>query len=225
MALQKKSGVVFGAMPKVDLLPEAQRAERRHRQLVPKLIAAVIVSAVVAAGIWAAGILPVMAANQRLATAEAESTALLTQIAQFTDEQEKLGAVSKITGERISIAAGEVLFIEVLDQIDGVLPKSSTIVGYTGRLEVEGAPSVDEALGVDLNPLCTGGVATVTVTIEGENLAASPAFIGKLGELEGVQCLASTKIEAQTSEDPQKLTVQLALNEDALANRFVEVAE
>lgn len=225
MAALKRSGVAYGAVPKADLLPEAQRLERSHRRVVPRLALAVVLSAVVAAAIWAAGLLPIMQADQRLTLAEMESETLATQIGQYTDEQELIGTVNKITGERKQLAAGEVLFIELLDEIDRVRPSGSEIIGYTGRLFVEGAEAPDEKFGMDLNPLCVSEIATLTITFQGEDLAPAPAFIAKLEQLPGVACIVGTKITTENDEIPQAVTVQLALTEDALAQRFEEAAE
>lgn len=225
MATLKRSGVAYGAVPKADLLPEAQRLERAHRRVVPRLVLAVVLSAVVAAAIWAAGLLPIMQADQRLALAEMEFETLATQIGQYTDEQELIGTVNKITGERKQLAASEVLFIEMLDEVERVRPTGAEITTYTGKLFIEGAePGGDEA-GLDLNPLCVSQVATLTVTFSGEDLAPAPAFIAKLEQLPGVACIVGTKIEAENDGPPQAVTVQLALTEDALAQRFEEAAE
>lgn len=223
MAAKKTAPLVYGASPRADLLPEAQRAERRHQQTMPKLLLAIVLSAVLAALIWAGGMVPVLLANQRLAALQTESSELIAQLAAHADVQQSLNAVSNLSAERKSLAAEEVLFVPLLDEIDGVLPGDVSIVRYTGQLVSATQTELgSDGMAVDLNPLCTAESATLTVEFFGPDLGPAPAFIRGLEGVTGFKCVAGTKIEVEVAGGPQKVTVQLALDADALAQRFEE---
>lgn len=225
MAKQNRSKIDYGATPSVDLLPDAQRAALLHDRTMPKLLLAIVLSAVVAGLIWAAGTLPVGAADAKLASAEADSQELIAQIAGHSDEQQTLSAVNKLSQAREQLTADEVLFIEVLDEIDDALPSGATIETYTGQLLAPGAEGASGDLGLDLNPLCVADTATITVKFAGDDLGPAPVFARNLEKVTGLSCIVGTKIEQEQDGDPQKVTVQFALGEDALAHRFSEEAE
>ncbi len=220
MARQTKSKIPFGGKPHVDLLPESQRAERLHRATVPKLLTYIVLSAVLAGAIWVAGAVPVYLANQRLSLAELEASTLSDQIAQYPDEQKSLSAVSRLTAERAKLTSSEILFADFLNKINDALPKGAVIVGYTGILPVKKDAQLPEEYGMDLDPLCTADTATVTVVFGGENLDPAPAFISRIESLKTVKCLVGTKIVGDDTGKAKSITLQLALNGEALANRF-----
>ncbi len=226
MARKSASRIVYGASPRVDLLPEAQRAERRHRQTLPRLLLAIVASAAVAALLWFSGLAQVMLASQRLVAATAEEADLTAQLAQFAEEQTLIGSVDTLTHERRTLSASEVLFIDVFDEIDGRLPGGVALIRFTGALAGEGAASsAGELAGLDLNPLCVPDVASVTATFNGPDLAQAPAFLRDLEQLTGFKCIVATKIAASEERGGQDITVQIALTDEALAQRFEEAGE
>lgn len=226
MATQKRNRVEYGAAPRVDLLPDAQRAERRHRETLPTLLLAVVMSAVVAAAIWAGGAAVVFMANQRLAAEEAESANLTAQIAQFVDEQSTLGMVGSLSTQRTALSADEVLFADFLDEIAAALPKGATITQYTGQLVASGDEAGPGDTGsLDLSPLCVADSATLTVTFEGKNLEPAAQSLASLEKIPGVKCVVGTKITADGQDAPQTVTAQIALADDARSGRFEEDAQ
>ncbi len=223
MAAKKTAPLVYGASPRADLLPEAQRAERRHQQTMPKLLLAFELIAALAALIWAGGKVPVLLAYQRLDALQTESSELIAQLAAHSDVQQSLNAVSNLSEERKSLTAEEVLFVPLLNEIDGMLPSDVMIVRYTGQLvsSVETALGGDE-MSIDLNPLCAADSAILTIKFYGPDLGPSPSFIRGLEGVTGFKCVVGTKIEVEEQGGPQVITVQLALDAEALAQRFEE---
>lgn len=232
MAEKRGSKLTYGAPPRVNLLPSAQRAALRHERMMPKLLLAIVLSAVVAGLIWAVGTLPVAAADARLADAEAESNELITQIAAHADTQQTLSVVNKLVNAREELTNGEILYIEVLDEIDDALPAGVTIEQYTGQLvdpdadDSESGAQAGGEFSIDLNPLCVPENATITVMFVGDDLGPAPTFIRNLEtDVSGILCIVGTKIYQEDPESPQEVTVQFALGEEALAERFGEEAE
>jgi len=223
MAAKRTAPLAYGASPRADLLPEAQRAERKHRQTMPKLLLSIVLSAALAAVIWAGGMVPVLLANQRLAALQTESSELIAQLAAHADVQQSLNTVSNLSAERKSLAAEEVLFIPLLDEIEGLLPSDVLIVRYTGQLASATETELTSTdMVVDLNPLCTADSAALTVEFFGPDLGPAPAFISGLEGVTGFKCVVATQIEEKQPGGPQFVTVQLALDAEALAQRFEE---
>ena len=225
MSTRASSRIVYGATPRADLLPESQRAERRHRQTMPKLLLAIVLSAALAGAIWAAGFVPVFFANQRLAGVQADSADLTAQLAAFSEVQSSLNAVNSLSTERQNLAAGEVLFVELLDEINAVLPDGVTILRYTGLVATDDESADPGDLALDLNPLCVAESATLTVQSGGPDLGPQPTLIRALEGVTGFSCVVGTKIEVAEPGGPQRVTVQLALDAEALALRFEEAEE
>ena len=225
MATRRGSRNVFGGAPSVNLLPAAQRAELLHEQTMPKLLLAIVLSAALAGLIWAAGIFPVNLAQDRLASINAESADLVAQIAQHADEQETLSTVNKLDTARGELAADEVLFIEMLDEVEQATPAGVEIDEFSGQL---GAPGTEGSPGgdaLDLNPLCVADSATITVKFFGSDLGPAPEFARNLESVTGFQCIVGTSVTIEERGGPQMITVQFALGGDALSERFAEVAE
>lgn len=225
MAKRRGSRNVFGGVPSANLLPAAQRAELKHEQTMPKLLLAIVLSAALAGLIWAAGIFPVTLAKERLASINAESSDLVEQISQHADEQVTLSTVNKLDMARGELAAGEVLFIEVLDEVEEATPDGVEIDEFSGQLGAPGTEGAASGDALDLNPLCVADYATITVKFFGSDLGPAPEFARNLESITGFQCIVGTSVTIEERGGPQIITVQIALGEDALSERFAEEAE
>ena len=225
MAKQKQL-VQFGAAPRVDLLPQAQREDLRLERSLPRLGLFVVASAALAGLIWTAGSLPTHTANEQLAQAEAESSALVTKIASHADLQKTMGQERDLADQRKKLTETEVMFADRLTELAKLLPSDAKLTGYEGSLVV-GDPNeagVEAVVGMDLNPLCVAESATLLVRFRTETLDPGATFIKKIDEksVTGFQCIAATKIEKAQKGEPLEVSVQLALGKQALAQRFEE---
>lgn len=216
----KRSPIEFGRSPRVNLLPEKQRAEQRHEQTLPKLLLALVASGVVAGLIFAAGTIPVTLANQELAAVEAESQSLNTEIASFGKAQEMLAAVGGRSSDRLVITETEVLFMELRDQVLGSVPEGSSIVKFAAALPGgEADAAIAEACAA------TGSSLDLTLATPGEGgLSAAAAFLERASKLDGFVCglvIGNTLLSAgdTTSSETQ---LRLVFDDTVRAGRFVE---
>lgn len=223
--MAKRSHPTFGAAPRVDLLPDAQRAEIRHERTLPKLLLALVASGIVAALIWVAGSIPVVLAGQELARLEAESKVLQTEVTGLKSAQDMLQAVGSRSLDRESLTSQEVLFMELRDQILAQVPAGSTIVRFVAALPLvaeEGAAPAAE--GID----CVANGATVTVTIstpgDSEGLTRAAQLIDGSRTIEGYLCATVIDSRVETVEEAPvtNTQVQLVFDELVHAGRFTE---
>lgn len=226
--MAKRPPVQLGATPRVDLLPDAQRAEIRHEQTLPKLLLALVVSGVIAAVIWGVGMIPVMFAQQELAQVQSESAQLTSEIAGFADAQDRLQAVGSRSSDRQALTASEVLFMELRDEILARVPEGSAIVRFAAAL-----PGVaDDGSGAAPTATtseCVASGATVTITISSpaDGLARAAQVIENSRTIEGFVC--ATVIDSRTlSDETASVTetqVELVFDEAVRALRFAEGSE
>lgn len=223
--MAKRSHLHLGAAPRVDLLPDAQRAEIRHEKTLPLLLLALVGSGMIAALIWAAGMVPVLFAQQELARLQDESTQLNTEIAGYADAQEQLQAVGSRSSDRQTLTATEVLFMELRDDILAQVPAGSTIVRFSAALP--GAVAGEEgATAADPASECAANGATVTLTISSptEGLSRAAQVIEGSRGIDGFFC--ATVIDSRTLSDETaavtETQVQLVFDEAVRALRFAE---
>ena len=114
---RSRSQVLEGATPRVSLLPPSQRAALKHEKTLPKLLLMIVASAAVAALIAGAGFVTAMFAQQRLEVLDAESNALITQLAEFGEVQQLLSRSQTLTALRQEATGEEVMFIDLRDEI------------------------------------------------------------------------------------------------------------
>lgn len=219
-----RSPIEFGRSPRVNLLPERQRAEQRHEETLPKLLLALVVSGAVAGLIFAAGTIPVAFANQELAAIEAESQTLSTQIASFGEAQKMLAAVGGRSSDRAVITQTEVLFMELRDQLVRSLPEGSAIVQFAASL-----PGGDDDAAADPAVLeaCPATGATVTMTLstpDGGGLSAAAAFLDQAGQLDGFVCgqVIATALVSAGDTTTSETQLQLVFDDTVRAGRFAQ---
>lgn len=215
--------VTYGGTPRVDLLPKRQRAELQHERTMPKLLLAIVCSAVLAGLIWAAGMLPGQFADQRLAAAEAESSRLVAELGELSEVSAAVDDLSVLSAARTRLAANEVLFASVHEEVTAAMPGGVALTRFSGVLAGMGAESVAEDAesaesGIDLGTLCIAESATVTVVATVGDEAQAAAFIDALADLTGFGCVVGTSFGFE--DETRSLTVQIALGPDALAERF-----
>lgn len=221
--MAKRTPIRYGALPSVDLLPDAQRAEKQHEATLPKLLLTLVASAVVAGLIWAGGMIPVFTAQQELSQANARSAALSAEMETYSEARDLLQGVGSRETDRQVLTADEVMFIDLRDEIAASLPDGTTLTTYEAAL-----PGGDAATEGDLGGAClpTGATATVTLAAPGDSdgLARAARFIDGVRNLDGFECgtmIGATVLSAGDSVTTE-VQVRFVFNETVRANRFVE---
>ncbi len=217
--------ITYGASPRVDLLPAVQRAEVTHEKTLPKLLLALIASAAVAGLIWAAGMIPGFLAQQELDRAQAQQQELSAQIGEYEETQLMLQAVGSRESDRQIVTDGEVLFIELRDQLVAALPEGVGIVRYVATLPGSDADASDVAEPADC--VATGVTTTVTVsTTAGDGLEQAAQFIERARGIGGFLC--GSVVESRVDDSGEGATtetqVRITFDETVRAGRFDEEA-
>ena len=221
---RSRSQVLAGATPRVSLLPPSQRAALKHEKTLPKLLLMIVASAAVAALIAGAGFVTAMFAQQRLDVLDAESNALITQLAEFGEVQQLLSRSQTLTSLRQEATGEEVMFIDLRDEIALGLPEGSALVGFSASNGV-----VDPAA-AEVPSLCGPGAAKLTVTIRSAQFAAAADLIDSMSSVTGYECAMATSSTVDAAAPPVEgeealpssvtTIIELTVNDEARSTRF-----
>lgn len=210
--------------PRVNLLPECQQAELRHRATLPKLAIALLASALIAAALWGVGAFSVMQAEAALAEVTAESAALQAEAERYGDAQLLLTEIGGRIADRETLTEPEVLFVELRDDLIRLLPDGSAMSGFAASL-----PGSDPAADAAAEPTagCTGSGASVRLTLTTAGpagLSAASQFLAAVEESAAYECGSLVDHRVLTVGDDQvsETIVQLGFDETVRALRFAE---
>lgn len=211
-ARTRKSELVIGGSPRVDLLPPEVRLARRGAGARNALTVLLIVSvgAVVAATIFGGSL--AVAANANLAAEQAQTNAILKQ-------QEKYIAVRKVTTETAAITAAqrigtstEIDWRATIQSIGSALPAGGSLSGAT----IKSASPVTQ-LTQATEVLSQPRIATVLLNATSKSLTDAATWIAAVYKVKGVVAVDLTS--AQTGPNGYNLTVTVGFDENALVTK------
>lgn len=203
-------------MPTVDLLPEKQRADLKHRRTLPKLFVAVVASVVAAGGVYLAGSIPEQAGMDRLAAAEETGVELLAELSAQSGTKVTQDDAKALEEALNGIAPGEVEFAGVANELTDRLPAGMQITSFEGALVSAQAQSPSSGSS------CVPEAATMTIALSGTDLSQSASYAESLESVPGFSCVMSTQVSRNQSADETNVTMQIALSADAFTNRHSE---
>lgn len=216
MKKSTRNQLVFGASPRVDLLPEKQRAEKKHQETLPKLLLALVVTAVVAGLVWFAGTIPVNLASSRLQAVENESNELLAEISSYSETQQAVNGVRNLSNLRTQVTANEILVIDLQDEIANLLPDGASITGFR-------VWNMTNAEASEPDLLCPPGAGELELKIAGSSLVPASQLVEAVSGITGYTCAYVTEI--MNEDDRTVTTLRVAVDEDAFSGRFQESSE
>ena len=207
--------------PRVNLLPERQLAELRHRATVPKLWLALLASALVAAALWGIGTLPVLQAEREFAAVTAESEALRAEAEQYGDAQLLLTEIGGRLSDRVTLTETEVLFMALRDDLLRRLPAGSVMTEYAASVPGDEPDAGSEQAETG----CVGSGASVALTLTTvgpAGLSAAAGFLAAAERLSGFSCgaLIDHRVLLVGDEPMSETTVHLGFDESVRGNRF-----
>lgn len=206
--------LVFGAEPRMDLLPPevrlAKRDKARRRMLVALLLAVVLVVGVgIGAVTWQAGTVQEQLATERERTAE-----LIADQAQYSEVQKVQTSLDMARAAREFGASTEIDWAAYVAEIQSLLPADVGI----GSLTLDGASPllISEQPSI---PLQYPRVATITIQFTGPTVSSLPPW---LDALSGLPAYADSQpsLVSRTPEGTYTVDWVLHINEDALSHRF-----
>ena len=166
---------LIGGTPQVSLLPTEVRDAARGRSTRLLLVGGVAVAVAIAAAMTVAGSLANTQSQTRLQTAQAQTPLLMQRIAKFNDVQAlqqrvALGQAAKKVG-----ASTEIDWHQQLLDIQQDMPYGYTITDITAD-----SASVIADYPQGTSPLEKPRVATVTLTVDAQDITLLPAWLRKL---------------------------------------------
>lgn len=209
--------VVFGGVPRVDLMPPevAQgRRDARTRRTLGSLV--LLVLALTAAGAivasWWAG-----QAQQRLTDARNETLRLQQERLAYSEVTQLQSRIDAIIDQRQALAAGEVLWQDTVDPLLGIVIADG---GVAQQVQIVGSAPGAEPLGVT-GPLRQPRVASVTLEVQTPELPDGP---GWLRSLASNPMVADASIDSIVGDPEAGYSTRITINvgENAYSGRFIE---
>ena len=211
----KDKVLVIGAEPRVNLLPPEVAAQAADRLLRKKLLLATAGTLVlVVLGIGGAALHATNGALQ-LASAQADTTALLAEQAEYVSVRQVQSQVDTALAARAVGGWTEIDWKAYLQQVRAALPAD---VGIDGVVVDSTSPLT--AFPQPTAPLQNARVATLTVTLASPTLPTVPQWLEQLQGLPGMADAAAGSIAA-VETGGYTVTVTMHINSDAFSGRFL----
>lgn len=213
--------LAIGGEPRVHLLPAEVIDRRKVKLLKRRLLMAVgLVVVIVAAG-YGFATYTLAGSQSQLATAQAGTSALISQQATF-------GAVTKVNSDINSIVqsqktstAQEILWAPYIQSIEATLPADATITAFDASLDTPFGGIAPDTTAV---PLQGPRIATISLTV---NMAQSeiPGWLNTLPSLKGFVDATPDSVAAVSGDGTTYvLAATIHINSDAESGRFAKTA-
>lgn len=167
----------FTGIPRVNLMPRSEVVRRERdktiRTWVWVVLAAVIVAVLIIAGAFAFKLF----ADQRLATEQARTNVLLTEIASLSEVSRAIATESELTDFRAEATATDFEWAPVIAKLASVLPVDTALTGFD--VSAGGVPQGDD-------PTAEQGMVG-TVAVDSPTPLDIVTIIRALRDVEGVQ--------------------------------------
>lgn len=116
-------GLVFGAVPRANLLPPEVLERTKARRTRRYLVFAVLLALVATAGVYAFATIRALTAQTELAAAQAQTAALLQEKATYSEVISATNSISLITKTQGQATSTEILWGDfILDEVGGIVP-------------------------------------------------------------------------------------------------------
>jgi hypothetical protein len=221
-AKQKHQSLQAPALPQVNLLPPEVRAARGLARTKVWLGVSVLLTIVVCAGLVVLAMFEQQAARDELTEAQAETTQLQAQLAQYAEVPLVLAELDRAERARVLAMGTEILWEPHLDAIAARTPQSARVES----LKVLGA-TVWAGEFAPADVLATSSVATISLTGQAATLADVYTWQRQLEEIPGVSEVVMTQtslVDGQTMLH-YNVAATITLSADAYSGRFLPLDE
>lgn len=213
----KGAPLVLGGEPRATLLPpevHLRAKARANRRFLGFLVALAVL---IAAGAYGAAFLFAEQAESQLASARAETEALLAEQLRYSEATRVANLVKMSESAQLAAVANEIDWDALIDEIRLKLLEGTGIDSATMTTRVPFGQDGDASL-AEPGPLSAPRVATVSLVLRSTSLLDSTALVRQLADLPGFVDATPGSVEREDTEFVT--TITLNLNEDALRNRF-----
>ena len=211
---QRDAGsLVYGGVPRVDLMPPEVAIRRREAGVRNSLIAGVVVVVLLVAGGVAASVWFAAQAEDRLAAERQLTEELLATQLQYSEVRSVQSQINQIVQQR-----DELLTVDLLWR-DEIAPYLAPLGGATvDAISVSSNAPFSTPLGLD-GPLRAPRVATVSFSVSTDGVPEAAAWLRAFAL---VETYSDASIDTVVAEDGGYLsTITLNLNELALSERLI----
>jgi hypothetical protein len=210
--------IVFGAEPRVNLLPPEVAEQAADRVLRRKLLLATAATLVIVLlGIGGAG-LHATSSSMQLADAEAQTSALLAEQGEYVAVRQVQAQVGTAVAARAVGGWTEIDWKAYLQSVRSALPADVGIdavsVDSTSPLTAYAQPTA---------PLQNARVATLTATLSSPGLPTVPQWLTQLQELPGMADAVAGSITA-VETGGYTVVVTMHINSESFTGRFLDTA-
>lgn len=216
-----RTAPVVAAGTGVNLLPTSVHAAADVRRLRGRLVLVLVLVLAVVVGGYGFLLTLTAAAQDRVTTAEAETTRLEAERVRY-DEVEEVRAEHRRALEARTVGMGpEIRWTEMLSRIDAVIAADTLVTSFAGA----GPSAVDGISRTQADPLDAGGIGNIAFSIRTPTLPDTAAWLDALNGIPGFRSASFSS--ATLDEDDGVLsytvtsTVQLDLAALSLAFRDV----
>lgn len=208
-----KNSLVVGGVPRVDLLPQEVRAERRGGQTVRRAwLGVVAVAALVVIGI-AGATLYATNANNTLAESQSQTSGFIAEQGKYTKVKTAREQVDLIKDAQSIGGSTEIDWTAYLAKVQATLPSGVVVTAID---LTSSSPLVAYAQAT--TPLQGSRVATLTFTATSATLPSVPAWLDGLTQLPGYTDATAGSVDA--AEGKYTTEVTMHINEAAYSGRF-----
>lgn len=213
------AAAVSTRVPQVNLLPPSVAAARSLRTVKRWSLLGLAATVLLVALVYVASALQLAQAQTNLTTAQARTTQLQGQMAEYAEVPLVLGELSQAEQARTLATSTEVLWRPYLDAVRAALPANATL----RTVQVTGATPTISAL-TPADPLQPQGLGQVAFTAVSTTIPDSAAWVDALGAIPGFVDPRIQSVVAETTETSSAFLVSGTVQYDAnaLSGRFQE---
>jgi len=227
----KKSPLVYGATPQVNLLPPAERSRRERTELTRRwgtiAIAAIVlvVLAVLAAELFA------RSAKDDLEEEQARTRHLAGEVASYQDVSAAASDKGSYEAYRTQAMASDVTWKSVLGALQAALPAGASVTGFEAAVgdgadtgADTGASSAGSTGTGIVTPTAPHGTAlTVTVQVTSMQSVAQKAMVASFRRVPGVLEVDLGSLTSSSSVSYSSTTT-VFFDDSVLSHKYVEAA-
>jgi hypothetical protein len=215
VAKEKKGVIAIGGQPRVDLLPDEVRAERRAAHNVRRVWLGVAAAAVLVAIATGASTLYAKSANDELTSVQAQTGGLTQQASKYSAVRTTQSQVDLIKAAQLVGGSTDVDWTKYLSSVALTLPSG---VSVTSLSVVNASPVM--AVAEPTTPLQGQRVATLSFQITSNNLPAITTWLNNLATLKGYVDASAGNVASGTTGYTGNVT--LHINQKVFSNIYAK---
>ena len=210
-------------IPRVNLLPPEIHEARRFRRTQGALALCLAATVVVAGGVFYLSQQKADAAQEELTLAQARTTELQAEQAQYAEVPKVLAQVESAEAARATAMSTDVLWYRYLNDLALSYPAEVWLGNLTATVAGPGGTTGAAAVPVaGANPLATPGVGTVAFTGTALEHSDVASWLDVLAGTPGLAdpYFSSSQRSEIDGDDVVEFTSQVVVTEDALSHRY-----